>query len=189
MIDTLNISELSDEVKKLKSEVVPVPEPETTDAGKLVGVNEDGEYELIDAPAGGGSYSIIAQYEDQYGESQTVGAIFEAFINEVNGSIDPPTQSDLPNYKFTIGGGECTVLKFSNLVSGAVATITLAYDTYNASTGTYETTTFDYSDNGAGTKSTTVKRTYYKTSGISVSDINSYAMYFMGIKFRCYKLG
>lgn len=196
MIDTLNISELSDEVKKLKdnvSSIVPVPEPETTDAGKIIGVNEDGEYELVDAPAGGGSYTLIAEYEDQYGESTSVGAIFEAFIAKVNSSIDPPTSSDFVNYKFTIGGTECRILSFTNLVSGAVASIILAQDECNktngAYDGTYSTTTFYYTDNGAGTKTSAVKKVSYKTSGITVSDINSYAMMFMGTKFRCYKLG
>lgn len=196
MIDTLNISELSDEVKKLKANVksiVSVPTPETTDAGKLVGVNEDGEYELIEAPSGGGgSYNLLAEYEDQYGESATVGAIFEAFIAEVDDSSAPPDTTNFINYKFTIGGNECRIISFVGSSEVGVSQIILAYDECNKTSGsydgTYNTTTFYYTNN-AGTKTSAVKQVNYKTSGITVSDINSYAMMFMGKKFRCYKLG
>lgn len=119
MIDTLNIAELSDEVKNLKSKVgsiVEVPEPETTDEGKVIGVNDDGEYELIDpptglpevettdegkvltvndegeweaqTPAGGGaSYGTFAQYYEEYG-SNNIDVQLKNFVEAIETAIE-----------------------------------------------------------------------------------------------------
>lgn len=88
MIDTLNIAELSDEVKKLKvnvNSIVKVPEPETTDEGKIVGVNEDGEYELIEAPSGGSDETLYAHIAPSPSIllNKTNAELLEDFINEI----------------------------------------------------------------------------------------------------------